>query len=77
MPARKLSDAEMLAAAKKLASRHGMYIVERTVVVDRQIAPIYLLCRRLPYGGHGTLLGRRLTPKQLLRFVKRCMKVAP
>lgn len=71
----KRSDAELLVAATKLAGENGMYVVHRMETRNRQEVLMYLLFRRLTYGYHGTLIGKRNSAAGLFKLVTKAKEV--
>lgn len=64
------AEADVLNQARRLASSHGMYVVDRQEVRRGQPVTMYLLFRRLRYGYHGTLIGKRNSAQGLLKLVQ-------
>jgi len=75
MPKTIQDEAQVLNEACRIAKAFGMYVVVKEEVRNGLLVNMYLLCRRLPYGGHGTVLGKRNSPAGLLKLVNKCKEV--
>lgn len=69
------TDADQLRACHKLASGHGMYIIVRQEVRHGKTVTMFLLFRRLRFGFHGTMIGKRNSLDGLWKLINKAKEV--
>lgn len=64
-----------LQACRRLASGFGMYVIERPEMRHGKEVVMYLLYRRLRFGSHGTLIGKRNSVSGLWKLINLAKEV--
>lgn len=69
------TEEEILSEAREIAKVSGLYFIRKDTTKDGKTIHFYMLFRRLPFGGHGTLVATCTSPETLLRKVRTAAEV--